>query len=44
MNTIREGEFKFHESPSEGQSKESKTIHRPIEQPKSLEPRVIEPR
>ena len=44
MNTIREGEFKFHEKQPGEPEKESKTISEPFEQPASVKPRVIEPR
>ena len=44
MNTIREGEFKFHEKQPGEPEKESKTISEPFEQPARVKPRVIEPR
>jgi general secretion pathway protein D len=44
MNTIREGEFKFHEKQPGDPEKESKTISEPIRQSKKMERRVIEPR
>jgi len=44
MNTIREGEFKFNARTPEEQPEASETIPEPIEQPKSVAPKEIEPR
>jgi len=44
MNTIKEGEIKFHESQPEEPEKESKTITEPVKQLRSVAPRKIEPR
>jgi len=44
MNTIREGEFKFNARTPEEQPEASEPIPEPIEQPKSVAPKEIEPR
>jgi hypothetical protein len=44
MNTIKEGEIKFHENQPAKPEEESKAITKPLQQLRSVTPRTIEPR